>query len=428
MIKRGTVTVLALLLASSMAACGDAPRSGAPAAPSSGDLEAIESGSPTGLLAPAPAASESQTPSRQPRATPSPRERLVKWSTKPRKIFSGGCTAPVATVDGSSHFHVASICDGRLRYASSIDGRSWKTSSFAAPPDGFDFDLQLAVDGTTLYLAYTHIRPTDGDTCGGPTAGLIGIHTVHYRTRALPDGRWSAPARLAQAVEHVQSLRVVDGTMHVTFDNGNGGRVSYASIRGSSISETRLPEAESTALRVGDDGRPRIAFTAGGTVRLATLTGAGRFSTTTVFSADDVWVSSPVLVLGSGDHAYVSWSAIASANEAGCYEPPPPTHEGTWFATDADGKWATKRLSKDIGTATLAVDVETGRLHATYNDSRGIRYVTRAADGTWSGSRLKGFAGFAGSVLRRDPATGTLLLVGSSDDEAKPGIYAFTAS
>ena len=37
---------------------------------------------------------------------------------------------------------------------------------------------------------------------------------------------------------------------------------------------------------------------------------------------------------------------------------------------------------------------------------------------------------FIGKVLRRDPGTGRLLLVGSlySDDESKVGIYAFTAS
>ena len=427
MIKRGTVTVLALLLASSMAACGDAPRSQGPSGPLSGDLEAIESGSPSRLLSPAPAAS--LTPSPQPRATPSPRARLMKWSMKPHKVFSGGCLPPVATVDGSGRFHVAAICNGRIRYATSTDGRSWDTSTLAASPEAYDFDLQIAVDGTKVYVAYTHMGPFEADTCGGD-ASPTGVITVHYRTRALPDGRWSAPARIGGVEQHLQSLRVVDGVIHETFDRGYGSPVSYASIVGSSIHEVEIPDAQQTSLRIGDDGRPRIAYTTGGVVRLATF-GGGRLSTTTVFSANDVEVGSPSLVLGRGDHAFVSWAAMEiDTSGGGCESPerPIPSHQGTWFATDVDGKWTTKRLTKDVGSATLAVDVATGRLHAIYRDSRGIRYVTRAADGSWSGSRLDVPRDFAATVLRRDPATGTLLLVGSRDDEANAGIYSFTAS
>jgi hypothetical protein len=352
----------------------------------------------------------------------------MKWSMKPHKVFSGGCLPPVATVDGSGRFHVAAICNGRIRYATSTDGRSWDTSTLPASPEAYDFDLQLAVDGTTLYLAYTHMGPFDADTCGGD-AGPTGIITVHYRTRALPGGRWSAPARIGGVEQHLQSFRVVDGVIHETFDRGYGTPISYASIQGSSIHEVEIPEAQQTSLRIGDDGRPRIAYTTGGAVRLATLSG-GRLSTTTVFSATDVEVGSTAMVLGRGDSAFVSWAAMEIYQGEGCesVKPPTPSHKGTWFATDVDGKWTTKRLTKDVGSAMLAVDVATGRLHAIYSDSRGIRYVTRAADGTWSGSRLVVPRDFAPSVLRRDPATGTLLLVGSRDDEADAGIYSFTAS
>jgi hypothetical protein len=425
MIKRGTVTVLALLLAGSSAACGDAPRSHAPSGPPSGDVALIASGSPS----PVAVASDAPAPSRQPRPTPTPRPRLMKWSMKPHKIFSGGCTAPVATVDGSGGFHVAAICNGRTRYASSTDGRSWDASTLPASAEAYDFDLQLAVDDTTLYLAYTHMGPFDADTCGGD-AGPTGVITVHYRTRALPDGRWSAPARIGGEMQHLQSLRVVDGVIHEAFDRGYGTSVSYASLKGSTVHEVEIPEAQQASLRIGDDGRPRIAYTTGGAVRLSTF-GGGRLSITTVFSENDIEVGSPTLVLGGGDHAFVSWAATEIyPHGGGCEDfiPPTPSHQGTWFATDANGKWVTKRLTKDVGSATLAVDVATGRLHAIYRDSRGIRYVTRAADGTWSGSRLVVPRDFAPSVLRRDPATGTLLLVGSRDDEAEAGIYSFTAS
>jgi hypothetical protein len=155
------------------------------------------------------------------------------------------------------------------------------------------------------------------------------------------------------------------------------------------------------------------------------VAGAHRLETTTVFAADDVEMEAPALVLGPRDHAYVSWAAFPHKE---C-EAPVPIHEGTWFATDVDGEWAVKRLSKNIGAASLVVDVATGRLHATYNDKRGIRYVTRAADGTWAGSRIETSSNFSGSVLRRDPATGTLLLVGTlTRFDGSSDVYALTAS
>jgi len=279
-----------------------------------------------------------------------------------------------------------------------------------------------------VYLAYTHLRPIEPDTCGGePQLDVAG---VYYRSRALPDASWSTAKRIGHEGNGLQSFRVVNGTIHETFDTGGGlGPVFYGSLRGSTFSSIRIPDAEATSLRIGDDGRPRIAFTTGGAMRYGVVSGE-RLTTSTIFAYDDVGPSQPVLVLGRGDHAFVSWAAIRGQDVVGCEDTPTPTHEGTWFATDVDGKWATKRLSTDIGSASLALDVVAGRLHATYTDQRGIRYVTRASDGTWSGSRLEVTEDFNATVLRRDPQTGLLLLVGSvsGDDESTSGIFAVTAS
>lgn len=426
MFSRETRTVLGLLLiVAIVAACGDAPRSPSTASPSILPSTATDAGASPSVSAVTP------KPSLQARPTPSPRERLARWSTKPHRIFSRACMPVAATIDGASRFHVAAACGQRIWYATSPNGRSWKTSALAPPADRIDMAPQLAVDGTTLYIAVTRLAPVEPDTCGGEVpVNSVGIY---YRSRALPNGSWSAATRIGHVGDLLQSFRVIDDVIHATVvADGGGGPVSYESQKGSTFRELRIPGASATALRIGDDGRPRIAYTTGHALRFAVVTG-GDLATTTVFSADDVLVDSPVLVLGSGDHAFVSWAATEVVDSSeGCSGevPPPPSHEGTWFATDVDGKWATKRLSKDIGAASLAIDVASGRLHATYNDRRGIRYVTRAADGTWSGSRLHVSADFSGAVLRRDPATGLLLLVGPmwGEDEANTGIYALTAS
>jgi hypothetical protein len=422
---RISVRLVSLAMAVGVAACGQtaAPRSSAVPLPS--DLVSAPSESPIAPPSAVPESSGSPTP--EPAAAPTPRPRLATWSTTPNRIFKGGCDSPVVTVDAATNFHVASICEGRIRYATSPDGRSWKSSTLPAPADGYEQGLQLAVDGATLYLAYTHLRPVDQDTCGGRAIQEDAVG-VFYRTRELPDGRWSAPTRIGHDSDHLQSLRVVDGVIHETFwADDSTGAVFYASLKGSTFRAIRIPGAEATSLRIGDDGRPRIAYTTAHSLGYAVATGSDRLATTVVFSAEDVIMESPVLVLGGGDHAFVSWAAVPGGE--GC-DGPSPSHEGTWFATDVDGKWTIKRLSKDVGSASLALDVESGRLHATYNDLRGIRYVTRAPDGAWTGSRLDVTSDFSGTVLRRDPRTGLLLLVGPlySDDEGMDGIYAVTAS
>lgn len=422
------VRLVALIMAFSAAACGQTATP--PSAPVQLPSDALADASVSPIVSPPvePGPSASPKPTKS-IATPTrrPRSRPARWASMPKRVFSGYCSSPTATVDGYGRFHVAAICGERIRYATSTNGRSWKASTLPAPSDGYDEGLQLAVDGSTLYLAYTHLRPVDQDTCGGRAIQEDAVG-VFYRTRELPGGGWSKQSRIGHDSDHLQSLRVVGGVIHETFRaDDSTGAVSYASLRGSTFDAITIPGAEATSLRVGDDGRPRIAYTTAHSLRYAVVAGGDRLETTVVFSADDVITESPVLVLGDHDRAFVSWAAIPGGE--GC-EGPSPTHEGTWFATDVDGKWARKRLSKDVGAASLALDVDSGRLHATFNDGRGVRYVTRGSDGKWAGSRLDVSSDFSGTVLRRSPGTGLLLLVGSlyGDDESKVGIYAMTAS
>ena len=68
-------------------------------------------------------------------------------------------TAPVLTIDASSGYHVAATCEGGIGYAV---GLRWPAHggprSFKSPTDRFDLGPQLAVDGDTLYLAFTRYR------------------------------------------------------------------------------------------------------------------------------------------------------------------------------------------------------------------------------------------------------------------------------
>jgi hypothetical protein len=378
---------------------------------------------------PTPSFVPSPEPTPEPTVAPQPKPPLpgakaskATWS-KPNLVMHGNCGRSVAVIDDSSRYHVAGQCDMKIRYATSTTGETWKSTTFKVPAHRFDVDPQIAIDGRTLYLAFTRLKPTDGG-CGDD--GLVDVG-VFYRTRALPGGTWSTPVQIGKAGDHLQSFRVVNGVIHETVNtHEEQGPVYYASQRGATHRRILLNDAQQTSLRIGDDGQPRIAFTTGHAVRLATIGSAGRVSTHTVFAAKDVYTWSPVLVLGANNAAYLSWSATTWSG-GGCtdgdFQSP---REGTWFATDASGRWERKRLTPDPTSASLAVDVETGRVHVLYADSRGYRFITRSADGTWSATRLDRSVDVDGLLLRRDAATGRFLAVGVkwTEDEGTNGIYA----
>src|SRR4029079_1551431 len=83
---------------------------------------------------------------------------------------------------------------------------------------------------------------------------------------------------------------------------------------------------------------------------------------------------------------------------------------GTWFASDAGGKWTTLKLSPRVGPATLVVDTDTGELNVVLSDRSSLTVFRRLAGGDWTEKTL--VTGWVPSpVLRQDPTTGDLILV-----------------
>jgi hypothetical protein len=414
-------SILLITVAVALAACN---ASGPGSSPIASPVEAgRHTPEPTSSIVPSPEPTPEPTVAPQPKP-PLPGAKATKgtWS-KANLVMRGNCVRSVALIDESSRYHVAGVCADKIRYATSTNGRTWKTTTLSVPANRYDVDPQIAVDGRTLYLAFTRLRPTEGG-CGD--AGLIDVG-VFYRKRALPNGKWSTSLQIGKAGDHLQSFRVVNDVIHETVNtHEEQGPVYYASQRGATHRRILLKDAKETSLRVGDDGRPRIAFTTDHSVRLATIGSAGRVSTHTVFAAKDVYTWSPVLVLGAKNAAYLSWSATTwsggGCSDGGLKSP----REGTWFATDASGRWERKRLTPEPGPSSIAADVETGRVHVLYADTRGYRFITRSESGTWSGTRLDRSIDINGLLLRRDAATGRFLAVGAkwTDDVTTNGIYA----
>jgi len=290
--------------------------------------------------------------------------------------------------------------------------------TFQHPSNRVDTGPQIAIDGSTLYVAFTRLRPTDGG-CGDD--GLVDVG-VYYRTRQLTSDAWTNPVRIGNLADHLQSFRVQDGVMHWTFVGHDGrGPISYGRRTGSSFRSVVLPRALETSLRVGDDGLARIAYSTGDRIRYGTVHADGSLTSKTIFSSNDMVATWPNLVLGEDNHAYVTFAAHLDVS-GGCAEPDNPVSKpGTYIATNGSGAWVVRRLTKDIGPASLVVDTRTAEVSIALQLDRGIREYTGTPDGMWSGATIRGTGSTSDAVIRRDPTTGRLLLVATRWDEDVTG-------
>lgn len=339
------------------------------------------------------------------------------WTT-PQLVDSSPCYQLVATIDSRSGYHVAAGCDGSIRYATSIGDGSWTTRTFTHPSRRLDLDPQIATEGSHVYVAFTRVAVTDGG-CGDNGLRDVG---VYYRYRDLPDGKWSAAKRIGSTEDHLQSFRVVSGTVHATVLAADG-LVYYETLDGTLFHRYLVPGAVAgTSLRVGSDGRARIVYEASEGLRYAAFDGSV-FATTPIPSSDQGYAAS--LVLGSGNQAYAVWTRAYHGR--GCAEPGPFPEDGTYFATNDSGGWVTSRITPDVGTASITLDVATGRIHVIVAGAGGLTYYTKSAGGEWSPTSLSVRA--PGSpVIRLDPTTGTLLVVyvGDLGRAGTDGIYVLT--
>ena len=353
----------------------------------------------------------------RPSATPKPTVIPATSWTKPRQVGTlKTCTTISAGIDAASRYHVAAACDGNIHAYLSSDGRTWKASVFAHPPKRMDLDPQIAFWGDTVYVAFTRIRLVDGG-CGDPGIRDVG---VYYRSRTLPDGAWSEPVQIGTTADELDTFRVQDGTIHATVNGGT----SYETLAGTTFHRYPMPKSYGgTSLRVGSDGRARIAYNGLKGIKYGQFDGSA-FSTS-LLPGTNGRDESANLVLDANDKAHLVWTRVPFPDPgAGCaYEEPPPKDQGTYYATNASGTWVTQRITRAIGETSLQVDQKSGRIHVLVTD-RKVRYYTSSGNGAWTASTVP--TGPAWSpLLRLDPATGTLLVVYfGGPDQAR--IYAMT--
>jgi hypothetical protein len=351
-----------------------------------------------------PSSSPSHRPTATPKATPTAAPPWkANWS-KPRLVDKEPCGAFAVGIDARSRYHVV---DCGLRYSVTNGDGAWTTASVSDPKAQ---EPLIAFDGNQAYIAYWRLLPSEADTCGGdqpgPSAG------VFFRRRTLPDGAWSKAIAFGKGGDHLQAFRVDRGVLHAIVWNGTSGRTFYIRSTQNPVvsSRHRIAADGDVSLRVGDDGRARVAYWGRGGLLYGTFNGSG-FSTSKVSRGP---TNQPaILALGAGNQPHIVYTIFPPAE--GCGDTARLSRAGVYYATMVNGTWTSHRITKQTETASLAVDPGTGRVHVLV----GNVLHTKEPNGDWGSARLP--KGVDSPVMRLDPATGELLLmyVDYSDPDAE---------
>ncbi len=170
------------------------------------------------------------------------------------------------------------------------------------------------------------------DTCGGyepaPSAG------VYYRRRTLPDGAWSKAIPFGKTRRPPPGLpgRRWRAPCH-RLERDLGTHRVHQVDAGPVVSTRHGIDADGdVSLRVGDDGRARVAYWGGGSLRYGTFDGSG-FSTSKV--ANGPTDRPAMLVLGARNQPHVVYTIVPPIE--GCGTSEPTSRTGTYYATLVNG-------------------------------------------------------------------------------------------
>jgi hypothetical protein len=318
---------------------------------------------------------------------------LTGW-TGPRQVGIDRCTSATSAIVVDGALHLAAFCDVGMGYLTNSSGK-WSVTVFSSTGNQEDEGARLATDGSRMYMAFTRTAQL---ACGTDYLG------VYYRSRALPNGAWSLASRIGLAGDILESFQVLRGKLHLTVVGGVYETNASGVLKRYSLSGA----VRGTSMRVGSDGRARIAYETSGGIRYAVFSGTG-FNTSTIPGTTRL-DTAPGLVLDGQDKAHVTY--VHNAPPQGCGEQEATPADGTYYATNNSGRWTplgSRRITVAMGGTSLAVG-SSGDVHAVVSGDFGIKYYTKTAGGSWRGQLISAALG-GGTIVQLDPATGRLFVV-----------------
>lgn len=332
--------------------------------------------------------------------------RTATYAASPVALVSSkGCLNVAAGIDATGGYHLVADCAGKIRYWSRGAKAAWSATTFAVPAKREDSGPLIGFLGNVVVVAWSRIAVDPGD--GGCGSGGFTDLGVYYRTRTLPDGAWSTPVKVGSTGDVLAAFRAGGGTLYLAVQPASGAGMVLRTVSGSTVRGYPIKAATGgIALRIGSDGRVRVAYGTESGLRYGTFSGS-TFSTAPIAGTGSTDLG-PVLALGADDAPVLAWLRDNQAG-GGCAVPDPDPTNGTYLATKAGSAWTVSRVSKAIASTAVAVDQTTGRLCVLVAGESGVRYLTRPVGGSWTATALtKGSA--SSPVLLLDPFTGVQLV------------------
>lgn len=294
---------------------------------------------------------------------------VAGWSG-PTQIGSvADCTDVAVAVDAAGGRHVAASCGGSVRYLSDADGE-WATTTFSHPVNRADLGPKIAIDGDTIHVAYTRYPSGTG------TFAPIG---VYHRERALDGDAWSTAVRIGSSGDLLGDFTVIDGVVHATVTSRTGASFYETDVSGS-LRRFALPDATSPgSLHVENDHAARFVYETSTFLRYAVFHGSG--FDWSIIPRTDSSSEDPQLVLDNDNKSHVTWTQVAAGGAAAI-------RAGAYYATNRSGVWTgigAGKVTANVGTTSLEVDLATGRPHVVVATSAAVKYYTPASARAWAG-------------------------------------------
>jgi hypothetical protein len=434
--RTGSLALVASL-AIILSGCASAPSASAPAlieptpalssGPSDLGSDAPEpSSSPTippdGTAAPTPSPIESASPTPEPTDLPTPTPKLLPlvtgWTTPALIAGTAACTSVDAAIDAAGRTHLVADCGKGFTYFLAGSAGSWATTTLTPPAGKVDAGAQIALDGSTTYIAYQEF----GD--GG--CGTVGFAAVYVRSQATPGGAWSAPTRIGATNDGLESFIVRGGTIYATVLNDNA-TTYYETVTGSTTHRYKIADADhagSASLQVGTDGIARVAYWGTAGIRYGVFNGTG-FTTSTVVK-EDGYEWDPALRIDSANNPRIIWTH--SPTPGGCAGPDGTPKDGEYYATLTGSTWTSRRFTADTSGCSFVRDDATGVVTVLTNGGWSINIYTKSG-AAWKANTLSSVPTSCPALLL-NPLSGALFAAFTVDPEyntpAKPGIYTMT--
>ena len=389
----------------------------APVASTSPSVPPEASAAPT----PAPTPSASSGPTSEPTEAPSPTPKLpplaVGWSTPALVSGSAACSGFVPVMDAAGQIHVIAQCGKDFMYFVSGSGGSWTSTTLVPPAGKTDASPQVAVDGSSTYIAYQEF----GD--GG--CGDAGYASVYVRSQATPGGAWSAPTKIGATKDGLDSFIVKGGTIYATVLNNNATSW-FETVKGGTTHRYKIGDAASAgsvSLQVGTDNIARIAYWGAAGIRYGVFNGTG-FTTSTVYKQDGyAWDAS--LILDSTNHPRIMWTH--SPLPGGCAIGGGTSKDGKYYATLSGSTWTSRRFTTETGDCSFVRDDATGTVTVVMGGFNTVDLYTKPG-ASWQLNTLSTLPTSLPTLLIRQ-ATGAITAVfdvDANENPAEPGIYTMT--